>query len=336
VNATLGFSRRSFLPILYMSTAARHARILCVVPTRWPLPERAEAVARTWLSACDKVVLSVSRTELNASMPHYGNARARATCALNARVCQIRLPSGALVAATHTAHSVQPFHTNHGYSTRPWDIWNVVRSALSFVGSEAFISQTEWILMAEDDVYVSVPRLRHFLQKHSALGPPRFFGSCMCRRSPGINLFSREALRRMHAVLRDCEPDHTFNDPWTGFHDTGGASDKSITACLGRANLSCTTPTDSQQHLLLSVYSEYNRFEASNGSATNGWRMLLSNVTSRRPAFCMPMCDALIHRRQTHCVSPDAFAFHTIKDAAMIGEFHAALGGGHRPPHPND
>ena len=278
--------------------AVQHT-FLCVVPTRLPLGELVHRQLETWLDACDRVVLSVARAEFGAATSHVLRPRATA------------LSPEVLVAATHAQHKPVYYH-GKAYS---WDVWNVIRAGLAFVSSnQTLVEDADWLVMAEDDAYVSMPRLRRFTSAYDTRRP-YFFGGCLCDRSPGVNIFSRAALHRVLATLGLCEPDHDHHDRWGDPH---GASDKSVMACLARSRVNCTSPMDPRGDMMLSVY---HRFDA------RTWRTALANLSDDAyQPYCGRAIESLSQCDGTaHCTSPAAFGFHKVPDASIVGEMHASL-----------
>lgn len=253
------------------------SRVLCVVPTLWPPPLALDWAARSWLLDCDAVVFSISKGELS-------------SYAANSSLKVLIKPSRTVsILATHEKNeSKQP------------DVWVPVRAAIAYVAQHN-MTRFDWLLLAEDDAFVVLSRLRQFLRLHSA-SMPLFFGGCVCRRAPGINIFSRAALDHLLPHLPSCAPVQTFADVNHRISKVYGASDVSIMSCLNRAKLTCTRPLDADGHALLSVW-KYTK---------KGWLDALMHNISKGHNFCSrDPCTIAEPDITPPCFSSRAFGFHS-------------------------
>ena len=98
----------------------------------------------------------------------FAYTKIRATYSLNS--------SCAGASATHESH------------TSRIDVWLPVRASIQFAARHNMTGM-DWLMLAEDDSYIVMPKLRAFLRPHAA-SAPHFFGACACLRCPGVNLFS--------------------------------------------------------------------------------------------------------------------------------------------------
>ena len=157
-------------------------RLLCVVPVRWPLSPSAQLATDTWLAECDGTLLAASRAQLagrNVSSHRTANGE------------RIR------VVATHENHIDGKI-----------DAWLPVRAAIAHASVQFIAEQTaDWLVLAEDDAYISVVLLRIFLAQLDAR-KPHFLGACACGRAPGVNVFSAAAVHLHTQSLSSCPPDH--------------------------------------------------------------------------------------------------------------------------------
>lgn len=175
--------------------------LLCVLPVRWPLSQSAQASIDTWLPECDGVLLGASVAQLeghmkvSSSVPMAGGkiAQIEATHLQHDGARDVWLPVRAAIAHATWRHmaprAAAPERTRHQPQHQPQQ-------------------QTyDWMVIAEDDAYVSIPRMRHFLRAYKP-SDSWAFGACACGRCPGVGVFSEGALRHHGHNLSHCGPDH--------------------------------------------------------------------------------------------------------------------------------
>ena len=260
--------------------------VLCVVPTRWPLLGPISVALHTWLIGCDRIVLGVSWVQLGASW--------RPVHPLNS--------SCAGASATHESH------------TSRIDIWLPVRASIQFAARHNMTGM-DWLMLAEDDSYIVMPKLRAFLRPHAA-SAPHFFGACACLRSPGVNLFSSAGLQRLEPRMPACEPIHQWRDAPNHTGNGEGASDIAIHFCLAKAGLTCSQPLDEHGHMLMSVM------------ASTPQKTLRRHVDASRGN--RQFCARWPCSKRPGCWGAGTFAFHArpLKDTSMQWSLHSQL---HQP-----
>jgi hypothetical protein len=257
-------------------------QLLCVVPTQWPLAARVVVLSHTWLAGCTRVVLGVSRAQLGATW----------------RPVPMLLHPNASVSATHVSHT-----------TKKQNIWLPVRASIQFA-LDHNMSGLSWLLLAEDDTYIVMPKLRDFLRLRPA-STPLFFGTCACSRSPGANIFSVAAAQRLRPLLAHCEPIQRWRDRPNHTGEALGASDISIQFCLARAGLKCSQALDANGDMLISAMASMQRITL----------LRLSGQASRGLRFCSPWpCG-----KQRGCWGAGTFAFHAVplKQPAPMMAIHS-------------
>lgn len=264
--------------------------VLCVIPTRWPLSEVLRFYLATWLADCDRVILSVSFSELRNTADTVSAARVPLS-----------------VVATHERQN----------TTSKFDTWIPVRSAIAFAGANN-MSSMDWMLYAEDDAYVSMSRLRSFLQRYKA-DEPTLFGSCSCGRMPGLAVISSQAWAKHGSGIAACPPDHKRDR----YDRIGiGAGDRTMLTCAVSLGLRCRTPLDERGQRAIFVHTRGNVRQA-----TVQMLSLLTNVTSvPRISFCKRWNCAPKNAPKT-CWSGDAFGFHgmPLKDVKIARRFDEGL-----------
>ena len=261
--------------------------LLCAVPVRWPLSPSAELAVDTWLAECDSGMLAVSRAQL-----------------AHRNVSSIQAAGGKRIAviATHEDHA-----------TGKLDAWLPVRAALAHAASLLLAERTaDWLVIAEDDAYLSIPRLRSFL---AAVAPsvPKFFGACACGRCPGAFVLSAAAVRLHSNALSVCPPDHKSDRYSRGL----GYSDRSIFTCLASTGLACTSARSAAagaRDALVSVMASQSEREL---------LRLVSHVASGR-RFCSALypCEG-----GYECWGAGTWAFHgkPLKRRDVMMQVHTAL-----------
>lgn len=255
------------------------SRILCVVPTRWPLVGVALLMNQTWLRGCDRRFFGVdAAAQLPPRTPHE------------------------VVERTYAHEDV----AREGY-------WLLVKRTMARAAG-APMDGMDWMLLTETDAFVRVAALRHFLRERD----PReahFFGQCDCRRSPGVNVLSRAAARRLR--FDGCPsyfgPENVTNRASRTVlrvAQNGGSSDRGIDDCLAREGLACTVPVRGRAHLMSTF-----------GSVD--LRALLSDLRRGR-SHAAPAHPCYAPYRGATLFSRHAFAMHPIKDARLMGDFARA------------
>ena len=189
-----------------------------------------------------------------------------------------------------------------------------MRSAIAYAGANN-MSSMDWMLLAEDDTFFSIGRLRAFLSGHSST-EATFFGSCACGRVPGLAILSAAAWAQHGAGISACEPEHKRDRIAPGH----GESDRSMFTCIQRLRLPCRVPIDEHGHRAIFVHTK-GRVD----QATAQMLRLLTNVTSGS-SFCKKWNCAPRNTGPT-CWSRRAFGFHgmPLKSAEVAQKFHAAL-----------
>lgn len=109
-------------------------------------------------------------------------------------------------------------------------LWHKTRAAWQYV-HDKHINDAEWFIKADDDTYVIVENLRHFVSKHKP-DDPHFFGRYF-KTFGGYNsggagyVFSRETLRVFAKLLKD--PSRCPKDSW--------AEDMEVGKCLAKMGI---------------------------------------------------------------------------------------------------
>ena len=249
------------------------------------------ASAHTWWMGCERVLLSVSvNTQQTGPFPLVKQAWNNLKSDLNSSGLFSRVT---LIFNRHT-------------SAR--DLWLPLRSAISHAAKHR-MQGMDWMLLVEDDAFVEFRRLKTFLHGFSPT-VPRFFGACACKRSPGINLFSKAGLLLLERVLPKCAP---IGPGWHDFDgsivDPEGAGDVSVMSCLERANLTCSAALDAQGGMLISAMKSTPLLTL--------LRLLDHAATHRR------FCSEWPCSKKSGCWSHDAFGFHAaaLKQPTLITAF---------------
>ena len=157
-------------------------KLLCCLPVRWPLSPSAQLAVDTWLSDCDESFLAVSRAQL---------------AVRNVSLLRAARGKSIAVIATHEDHQMGKL-----------DVWLPVRSAIAHASALLLAKGTaDWLVVAEDDSYLLIARLRTFLAGFEPT-VPKFLGACSCGRCPGAFVLSAAAIRAHSRDISACAPDH--------------------------------------------------------------------------------------------------------------------------------
>ena len=184
--------------VKHVSTSANSTRnrVLCVVPTVWPVAPATYAMVDTWLPLCDRLVISVdARSSSKVGVLMGGRRNVRLTATASIELVDISRPRSHL---------------------HPKWLW--VRAAIEHAAATFALPRGDfdWLLMAEGDAYVRLPELKRYLRQRR-LQPhhKEFVGYCRDGRSPGLSLLSLGALRALgkpsgiELLLSTSEREHT-------------------------------------------------------------------------------------------------------------------------------
>ena len=166
--------------VKHVSTSANSTRnrVLCVVPTVWPVAPATYAMVDTWLPLCDRLVISVdARSSSKVGVLMGGRRNVRLTATASIELVDISRPRSHL---------------------HPKWLW--VRAAIEHAAATFALPRGDfdWLLMAEGDAYVRLPELKRYLRQRR-LQPhhKEFVGYCRDGRSPGLSLLSLGALHAL-------------------------------------------------------------------------------------------------------------------------------------------